>query len=131
GYALNRLYRVGDARNDRGQQYAGGDAGLVQLAHHVQPLERIGSARLKQTPETSVYCRDSKVHSYLRYLSEFGEHIDVAQQHRRLRDHPHGIRVVAKRLQSSASHAVVALSRLVDVRGGTQRDLLEAPARPR
>ena len=126
-----------DARHDRVHQHAGVDAGVDELAHRAQPLQRMRGARF-ELRATRPRRRDGTLMQTLQSVRarQILQHVLVADDHRSLGDDADRVAVLAQRFERSARQLVVALDRLIAVGGGAERDVARAsttacPARAR
>ena len=115
---------------DRRDQNTARDSCLVQSRDGLDASQRRRRARLAHVPDILVERADGEIGPHLGTFCGRLEHVEIAQDHRRLRQHRERIARVAERLEDAAREPVAALGLLVGIGVRAHRDVLAAPARP-
>ena len=129
--ASQLLLAVGEPGQDRRDQHAARDAGLVQARERLDAAPGRGRAGLADAPDLLVECADREVDAHVGALGGGREQVEIAQDHGRLREDRERVAGAAERLDDAAREPVAALALLVGVGVRAHGDVLAAPARAR
>ena len=119
--------RIGQARQDRSERDARGDAGIGQDSDGAESLAGRGDTRLEAGGHPVVHRRDADADGDGRAPGGFGEHVDVADDERPAGDDREGRASLREGLDAAAGQPIAALGRLVRIGGRADRHRLPSP----
>ena len=126
-HAFDLARPIGDPRQDRCDQHASGDTGVVEGLHSIHPRARAGRPGLGRSPNVLVHGPDREGGRDGCDGRRFRQQVDVAQDERAFGEDGEWIPARDEGAQDAAHQAVPTFDPLVGVRPRPHRDVFPLP----